>query len=87
MQSLGTNASTGRNISEAPTLRSVVEAGLTSSSVISLVSGISEREISRLIRQEIQPTPLQREILERLLWNYRFAIQFVNAETMRGRIY
>lgn len=86
MQSLSTNANTGRKVSEVPRLRSVVEAGLTSLSVISLVSGISEREISRLIVEEIEPTAMQREILERLLWNYRFAIQFVNAETLKGRI-
>jgi len=86
MQSLSTNANTGRKVSEVPRLRSVVEAGLTSSSVISLVSGISEREISRLIVEEIEPTAMQREILERLLWNYRFGIQFVNAETLKGRI-
>lgn len=63
-----------------------MEAGLTSASVISLVSGISEREISRLIVKGIEPPAMKQEILERLLWNYRFAIQLVNVETLKGRI-
>jgi hypothetical protein len=66
-------------------LQGLVEAGLTTFA-IGMATGISEKEIGLLMVERIEPTKDQREILEKLVKNYKLAIKLVNAETMKGRL-
>jgi hypothetical protein len=49
-----------------------------------MATRISEKEMGLLLVQGIEPTNDQRETVNKLVKNYKLAINLVNAETMKG---